>query len=122
MLESVLFELPQFKEFYNQVHLSWGDGWDGFSLGFDDRNAIIQDAEAWFLPVGNCDTMSYYPELKLCGIIIQEAPEYEKQPAFRRIGFAVVSEEGEIARTGWRCARWKPKPWTQDLFRRVVLV
>ena len=122
VIECVLFEMPQFKDFYNRLNWSWGDGWDGYSLSFDDRNAIVQDAQAWFLPVGNCDTISPYPELTLCGIIIQEVPEHKKQPAFRRIGFAVVSDEGEIAQTGWRCAKWKRRTWTRSLFRRIVLV
>lgn len=122
MIECVLFEMPQLKELYNQVYLPLGDSWDRFCLSFDDPNSIVQDAQAWFLPVGSCDTRSQYPELTLCGIIIQEVPEYKNQPAFRRIGYAVVSDDGEIAQTGWRCATWKPRTWTQDLFRRIVLI
>lgn len=123
-LNGVLFEFPRIgevlkdhrnffeKPFYNGDALALDD------CGVDDYGS----SDTWFLPLAVISDASKHPDLNICGIILQKAGGTTETVAYTRIGYSVVSHDGDIAGSGWIIPDWIPRPWSEDHFCTIEIV
>ena len=125
----VLFKFPGIREMvldwenfarkpsYSDGGLDFDDcGIDDY--GIDDYGCL----DSWFMPVTIASGASRRPELKICGIVLRKATGTPETVAYTRVGYAVVSDDGDIAGSGWLIRDWVPRPWSKYSYRKIEIV
>ena len=121
-LRCAMFEMPSLRPFKSDYQsFSERSTFDPWALAYDEYEMNSIDEQTWFLPIAHSPTVSVKEGLTLCGVLVQQAPA-DGPPTFRRVGFAIVSEDGDIANSGWYCATWAQRPWPDSLYKTVILI
>lgn len=125
VLNAKLFSLLDFKAPLGSKELL------RFAFSLDGSHQSMHDTVA-FLPLTDRPHLhssrlvrNYFPiELTIYGLILQEAEDQSKHPgAFRRIGYAVVSNvDGSVAGTNHCVTNWEPPPWDAEEYRHVKII
>lgn len=148
-LEAHLFKMPDWlsvrqshKKFRHSLKFDdWAWNIDAGDFPKDDEFDNPTDTIR-FLPILVSSDEELRPGLVICGLIVEK--ERQAQPyhrpsshkrikerrddpprpsSYKRIGTAIVSEDGEIAGSGWHLTDWWPRPWTATMNRqRIILV
>ncbi|KAJ4213319.1 hypothetical protein NW759_011161 [Fusarium solani] len=123
-LFGVLFKFPGIREMVLK--------WENFALkpSYSDEGLAFDDCgiddygclDSWFMPVAIASAVSRNPELNICGIVLQKATGTSETVAYTRVGYAVVSDDGDIAGSGWLIRDWIPRPWSKDSYRKIEIV
>lgn len=123
-LFGVLFKFPGIREMALK--------WENFALkpSYSDEGLAFDDCgiddygclDSWFMPVAIASAVSRNPELNICGIVLQKATGTSETVAYTRVGYAVVSDDGDIAGSGWLIRDWIPRPWSKDSYRKIEIV
>jgi hypothetical protein len=94
---------------------------DDWAFSIDDCGEDCFDLETYFLPLAESSDFSDKINLDFGGILAQRDSNCGQKRAFQRIGFVVVSNDGNIAGSGWRCEKWAAPPWPEDIFQQVII-
>lgn len=102
------------------------------TLEYDARGFSVDDCgwqfldtetdETYFLPLVESPDASLKDNLQICGLLVERDSSYEQQPTFQRIGFAAVTDDGDIANSGWVCQDWISPPWPDRMAQVVTIV
>jgi hypothetical protein len=121
-LNCALFKVPSLREMIedreNYEDKVEHDDW-AFSL--DDCGDDYFDLSTYFLPLAESPDFSPRDNLHIGGIFVQMDINCGQKRAFQRIGFAVVSNDGNIANSGWYCEQWVAPPWPADIEQEVLI-
>lgn len=123
-LKCALFRVPSLRNFIddmeNYEHKLEYDAW-GFSL--DECGDHFFDLETYFAPLAESILFSPEEDLVFGGLLIQKCSNPPAQDQkFQRVGFAVVSNDGNIANSGWYCEKWNAPPWTEEQAQVVTII
>ncbi len=120
-LKGVLFKIPPISRIKetDQVRNLEFDDW---AFGLDHCGVLYWEIQSFFLPLAISPDISDQANLVICGLIVQQAANFEESGAYSRVGFAVVSEDGDIANSGCYCETWAPRPWQESRKQLIVLV
>ncbi|KAH8743415.1 heterokaryon incompatibility protein-domain-containing protein [Hyaloscypha sp. PMI_1271] len=90
-----------------------------FAVNLDDCGDFYYDNITWFLPVARV----YEPESPIRGLLVQESSNasVEKQQ-FTRIGYAKLSESGEIANSGVFLEDWTLCHQSGENLKKIVVL
>jgi hypothetical protein len=92
-----------------------------FSVSLDDCGDFYYDNFTWFLPIARV----YGYESPIHGLLVQESSNANasvERKQFTRIGYAKLSENGEIADSGIILENWISCPWVEENFEEIVIV
>jgi hypothetical protein len=96
--------------------------YDDWALSIDDCGENCFDLETYFLPLAeSAEFWLLSEDLVIGGILVQQGSNLGRERAFQRVGFAAVSNDGNIANSGWHCEQWAAPPWPEDIFQQVII-
>lgn len=122
IVRGMLFEFPSLElwarhkeQFYKRRQ------YNPWAFILDDCRDHYHKNKTWFLPVAV--SSSAFPEtnLSVCGIMVQKTDHSSEVAEFSRVGFAIVTDDGEIANSTWYLRDWKPRPWAPELSQVITI-
>ena len=122
-LRCTMFKVPSLRKMVedkeNYVENTAHDEW---ALSFDDCGEHFFDLQTYFLPLAESPNISRMDDLRIGGILVQMDSDCGQDRVFQRIRFAVVSNDGNIANSGWYCDQWLAPPWPDNIVLEVVII
>ncbi|KAH8881099.1 HET-domain-containing protein [Thozetella sp. PMI_491] len=120
-LKGILFKIPPIALIKESDQLQ-NEEFDAWAFGLDHCGIAYWEDQSFFLPLAISPDASEWDNLVVCGLIVQQAANFEDTGAYTRVGFAIVSEDGHIANSGWYCENWVPPPWHHSQQQLIVIV
>jgi hypothetical protein len=122
-LGCALFKVPSVREMIvDRENYEDKVEYDHWAFSVDDCGEHFLGLETYFLPLAESPDFSRKRNLSIGGIFVQMDSNRGQERAFQRVGFAVVSNDGNIAHSGWHCEQWVAPPWPDDIFQEVILI
>jgi hypothetical protein len=122
-LRCALFKVPSVREMVvERKNYEDKADYDNWALSIDSCEEDFLDLETYFLPLAESPYFSTLREdLVIGGILVQQDSNCGQERAFQRVGFAVVSNNGNIADL-WHCEQWAAPPWPDNIAQEVIII
>jgi hypothetical protein len=108
--------MPDLDEFLERM---WEElSFDRSSFGLDDWGSLLNTVDQIkFLPIADLEK----DEFTFHGLLLCNSEDSEDVPCYRRIGFACLSSDGNIAGSGFYVDGWTSPPWPDEELQMIRL-
>ncbi|KAH8665083.1 heterokaryon incompatibility protein-domain-containing protein [Tricladium varicosporioides] len=112
-----LFAAGDLDELWDELYNS--NSIDSRFLGLDND---VDCGETFFLPIAKLSNVPGYGDSLFYCLLLTHAGEHRAVHLYRRIGFALLSEDGDIAESEFLCPGWSKPPWPQGGMETLKLI